>query len=183
MNFKEYQEKAIRTLVELESEKLALSHVALGLGSEIVELSTYIDEVNKIEEIGDMFWYLAGYCHIRNLQLSDYISHYPQKITILLAKNQPDFILNKLICDISNLQDIVKKFIAYNKSIDKVEESLILIDICTSLFIYGNISNSIDLQQILVKNIDKLLVRYPDKFSDMLAVNRNLEKEYESLNK
>ena len=38
-----------------------------------------------------------------------------------------------------------------------------------------------NIEQALQNNIDKLRVRYPDKFSEELAINRNLEMERKEL--
>ncbi len=179
MNIKEYQEKAIRTLAKLESPKLDLAHAVLGMGSEEVELFEYTDTINKLEEIGDMFWYLASYCHLRSLELSEFVK-FPRTTFDYDDEDNKKMIKRDLINFISQLQDIVKKYIAYNKEIDMDRERVVLIVICRSLVMYGKLTKDM-LFSILDKNINKLAIRYPDKYSDTLAVNRDLEAEYNSL--
>ena len=43
--------------------------------------------------------------------------------------------------------------------------------------------NNFDLEEILQTNIDKLRVRFPEKFTKENALNRNLEQERKTLEK
>ena len=74
MNLKEYQEQAKRTCPTLGNDKLDLAHMVLGMGSELNELDKAIfenDEVNKSEELSDIFWYIANYCTFRGFDLNE----------------------------------------------------------------------------------------------------------------
>lgn len=71
MTLKEYQKLALRTMANLGDIRLDLSHMVMGLGTELSELIESKTMVNRLEEVGDQFWYLAGYCSVRGLSLED----------------------------------------------------------------------------------------------------------------
>ena len=164
-----YQKLSKRTCKDLGSDKLDLSHMQLGIISEIPELLIALrkkDIVNLGEELGDICWYLSNYCTFRNISFSDV------KITKRVHKPNVNFMVKKVLI----YTDVVKKNIAYNKSIDiKVEKQYLeymvsfVVNMCD---FYG-----LDFENVLNKNIEKLSVRYPDIYTDFLAINRDLEKE------
>lgn len=85
-----------------------------------------------------------------------------------------------LSTEIGELTDIFKKNFAYRKDIDWINVSEELGDIFWYLVNFCNI-NLIDLEEILQTNIDKLKTRYPEKFTEKNALNRNLDAEREIL--
>lgn len=84
--------------------------------------------------------------------------------------------------EIAELQDVFKKNLAYKKEIDitNVRE-----EIGDLMWYVGNFCrmNNFDLEEILDTNIEKLKVRYPEKFTHENAINRDLKKEREILEK
>lgn len=167
MTLQEYQLSAKRTCPSLGSDKLDLSHMVLGIFSEFEEYHNATDWVNKIEEVTDIMWYLANYCTFRGHDLS----------TIWNSKKPT---IKRFTLNVSVLQDIVKKYIAYNKEINTITELEVLLNICWNL---SSMYADTNIEQALQNNIDKLKVRYPDKFSEELAINRNLEMERKELEK
>jgi NTP pyrophosphatase (non-canonical NTP hydrolase) len=78
------------------------------------------------------------------------------------------------------LLDAFKKQLAYGKEIDYVN----VMEEVGDLFWYiANLMRMLDInfQDTLQINIDKLRIRYPDKFSEDRALNRDLKKEREIL--
>jgi NTP pyrophosphatase (non-canonical NTP hydrolase) len=159
--------------------KLNLAHMALGLSGEIGELVrcvgtelkfTGVDRVNLGEELGDIYWYLANYCNMRDLPL-------PESLSI---SERDEDCLELLITSIGDLVDIVKRFVAYNKAIEKPKELDAIYNICVSLKLLET-TYKLDGSTIREKNINKLRIRYPEKFSDELAVNRDTDKERKTL--
>lgn len=76
----------------------------------------------------------------------------------------------------AEISDVFKKKLAYNKDIDwvNVKEEIgdlmwYIMNLCTF--------NDFDLEEILQTNIDKLKARFPDKFTEEKALNRNLQVE------
>jgi len=80
------------------------------------------------------------------------------------------------------LLDAYKKKFAYNKSLDKTNVAEEIGDLCWYIANLCRILN-LDLEEILQNNIDKLRSRYPEKFTEENANNRNLEEERKILEK
>jgi len=76
----------------------------------------------------------------------------------------------------AEIADVYKKTIAYKKPLDFVNIKEELGDIMWYIANLCNM-NGWDLRDIMQTNIDKLKTRYPDKFSEEEALNRNLKKE------
>jgi len=168
-----YQELAKRTCASLGDEKLDLAHMILGIISEQEELLQAIvkeDEVNMREEMSDICWYLANYCTFRGYDFNKLVEEY-----------QFDFELEEWesgVCTFdvysSKLADYVKKYIAYGKPIDRVLEERALGGIIYSFQFeecYFSFKDDLD------RNIKKLQARFPEKFSQEKALNRDLETE------
>ena len=158
MTFKDYQEQAKRTCPTLGSEKLDLAHMVLGIHSEYNEWVNATDAVNESEELADMLWYLANYCTFRNYS-------FERLFDVELPNNL------KLTFNSSKLQDLVKKYIAYNKEISISDESALLENLAFNI---KNLYRRTDIHQSLQNNIDKLKIRFPEKFTEELAKNRYL---------
>ena len=100
MEIKEYQEKAKRTMANLESHTLDNLHMCLGMQTETAEMSDVfkkyiayqkpVDWVNVKEEIGDLMWYVVNMCNINAWDLRDIMktniekleARYPEKFTV-----------------------------------------------------------------------------------------------------
>lgn len=99
MNFKEYQEKASRTLADLKKPLMNQLHMIVGMVTESSELADAykkhfaygkeLDVVNVEEEIGDLLWYVANFCTMMNFDMSNIMqkninkleARYPEKFT------------------------------------------------------------------------------------------------------
>lgn len=167
MTFKEYQEQAKRTCPSLGSEKLDLAHMTLGIHSEYNEWVDATDLINEAEELTDMLWYLANYCTFRGYNF--------ERLFDVEVENTLGVTFNS-----SKLQDLVKKYIAYNKPIDISAESILLENLAYTI---RRMYNDTSIYQSLQNNIDKLKIRFPDKFDEELAKNRNLAAERKELEK
>ena len=168
MKLQEYQEKAKRTVADLGSDKLNLAHMVMGMCTELPELEEAFwkeDPVNIGEELADIYWYISNYETFRGYDVSDFE---PMKSGAMG--------IEKLYYDIATLQDIIKKYIAYNKEINIIEERELLKDIKENIN-HIFISKRLFREEYLQKNIDKLQARYPEKFTEYDAVNRDLDKE------
>lgn len=168
-------------LIDTNALKLNLSHMLLGLNSEIKELvecvgtnlkvSSKVDLVNLGEELGDLYWYIANYANLRRVPLPDEVDMQD------LVEEQ---CLDHLIDNVGELTDVVKRFVAYNKAIDRTKEIDAVYGICQALRLFED-TYGIEGNHIRLRNINKLRARYPEKFSDDLAVNRDIEKERKEL--
>lgn len=168
MKLDQYQIEAKRTCPTLGSDKLDLAHMVLGIFSEFEEFAQAVnnnDIFNKSEECSDMMWYISNYCTFRFINLE-------------LMWNEKFYNKQPFIVNVSVLQDYIKKYIAYNRQINSEKEEEILKAI---LYNVSQMYGIIDVEKSLQNNIDKLRVRFPDKFSEELANNRNLTLEREKL--
>jgi len=84
--------------------------------------------------------------------------------------------------EVSELQDIFKKHIAYKKDIDWVNAKEELGDLLFYVASFCRINN-FSLDEIIETNVKKLESRYPNNFTEYHALNRDLDKEREILEK
>jgi len=87
-----------------------------------------------------------------------------------------------LSTECGEILDVFKKHIAYNKDIDYVNIKEELGDIMFYVVNMCNI-NEWDLRDIMETNINKLRARFPEKFTQENALNRDLETERKILEK
>ena len=87
-----------------------------------------------------------------------------------------------LVTEAGELADVFKKNLAYNKPIDWINVQEEIGDLLWYIAGLCNINN-FNLDAILQNNIDKLRKRYPEKFTENEAINRNLEQERKILEK
>jgi NTP pyrophosphatase (non-canonical NTP hydrolase) len=181
LKFEEYQVLSQRTCAslgngDLNSVKADLTHMVLGIGSELNELDDAIsnnDIVNIGEELGgDVSWYLANYCSMRGINFSEFEGFYTQFNEVM----EPNNALNSLYYHTSKLQDLTKKFMAYGKEIDRDKEKDVLLNIVgASASLCA--TYKINVFEQLYKNIEKLKARFPDKFTTEAAINRDTDVE------
>ena len=84
--------------------------------------------------------------------------------------------------ELGELADPFKKEIFYGKELDKTNVAEEIADKMWYLVNLARIEN-IDLVKALQNNIAKLKVRFPDKFTEQNAIERNLEAERVELEK
>ncbi|MDR1018993.1 MAG: hypothetical protein LBM02_09880 [Lachnospiraceae bacterium] len=188
MTISEYQKEAKRTVGDLGSLKLNLAHMVMGITSELEEIyraSLKNDIVNLNEEIADVIWYLANYCTFRNFNFEEIIGNIMYKSIFdldILEFDKDDIIDNLPVLEtsVSLLTDYVKKYVAYNKPFDVKKEKQAILGIVLAL---TNLTLDFNFDTDLQKNIDKLKQRYPEKFTEERALNRDLEVERKILEK
>lgn len=84
--------------------------------------------------------------------------------------------------ELGELADPYKKQIYYGRELDKTNVAEEIADQMWYIVNLARIEN-IDLVKALQNNIAKLKVRFPDKFTEQNAIERNLEAEREQLEK
>jgi len=87
-----------------------------------------------------------------------------------------------LCTESGEIQDMMKKHIFYGKDIDKVNLKEELGDLMWYIAIACD-EIDISLEEVMQTNVDKLRARYGEKFTEEAALNRNLLKEREILEK
>lgn len=168
MNLKDFKIECKRTCPTLGGGMAVdLSHMVLGMNTEVVELKAAIrngDEVNILEEISDLMWYYCNYLTFRGIELPTASSYFITNY------------IDNLYDTICLLQDLVKKNLAYGKDIPLQEEAECLREILA--LVQGACKYyDLNLEEGLEKNITKLKKRFPDKFDAELAINRDVVAE------
>jgi NTP pyrophosphatase (non-canonical NTP hydrolase) len=85
-----------------------------------------------------------------------------------------------LSTEVGEFTDVLKKWVFYGRPVDEVNLEEELGDL---MWYVAEAANALgaDLGKIMATNIEKLRARYPDKFTEFDAQNRNLAKEREIL--
>lgn len=201
MKLSQYQIEAKRTLPELENHEIDVLHMIMGVNTEIGEILdiykrkiAYGKELNMIhlsEELGDTFWYLVNLCTLEDIELSDNELDFKDELKefekLFLNSGQlviekyftfdnyfksPETFSNGILCFLSEFNNLVLQR---------------YIDTEVQFYVYGLYKMfcmiGIDVEKSLQNNIDKLKVRYPEKFDITKAINRDLESERKELEK
>ena len=156
-------------------------HAADGLVTEIGELAEWLlykkGRVNLKEEIGDTMWYIALFMRTVDFK----IIGLPPAFKFWLTKYyvrwfKKESIILECISLCAQIKDIYKKHKFYGKSVDKAQ----LINYLSQLYI--KLSNllyayDINIEDVMELNITKLRNRFPNKFTNTDAINRNVENE------
>lgn len=164
---------------------IRMMHGVLGLASEIGEVQQVLDNenldsVNLLEEMGDVYWYMGVITDHLGFSPSSVFSDsvYPHQDSLSPKDRKEDLqsTIHSLSVEISNLVDLLKKRLIYGKEIsaNTVFTYLVAMDhnINYALSLY-----SMSGAEARVVNIAKLKKRYPQKFTEEAALNRNLEAE------
>ncbi len=87
-----------------------------------------------------------------------------------------------MVTESAELMDAFKKHIFYGKALDEVNTKEEIGDIMWYIANFCRLKGYY-LEEIMQTNINKLKVRYPEKFTNELADNRNLDAERKELEK
>ena len=170
-NYNEYQNKALRTLND-KGKELNILHCVMGMTGEIAEYLDTADVEKSLRELGDCLWYSAVLAHVFGYSL-DVVrdkafdsfreqNRYPSAKTAIIVAGE--------------ITDMLKKHIFYNKDLpeDAIIDLLGLYILCLES-LCGQLGDK--LLAVAWGNIKKLEARYPEKYTDQLAINRNEEAE------
>ena len=157
-----------------------MSHHTLGMATEYDEIIKClsrddVDYVNLSEEIGDFLWYHRAYTIQRNIDVFAYQFREAGSMSSYVDTS----LLKVLLTKILEFQDCVKKYIAYNRGFDEdiklYQMFSIINDICHKY--------SINPKESMYRVVEKLKVRYPEKFDESNAQqeNRDLKAERDKL--
>lgn len=167
---------SIDTLDYLENIFMAADriHMAAGVVSETHELLTAKDRINVSEELADKCWYLSGLLFLNNNRQVNHLFDFKFETNFDGSVPKWNDLLKQLGLLDHKIIDSAKKELAYNKaneiSNEVIEDYLDLINEFANLF-------KIDMNVALANNINKLYIRFPDKFTQENAIFRNIEAE------
>ena len=193
MNFTEYESLAKRTLKELPRLK-HIEHMVMGMSGELGEIvDAYkkylvygkpLDKVNIIEEVGDFTWYAILLGFVYNIKPEDieiyFFLEYSRTVELLKGTNEDENLPVFLLGASSNINEVCFRLLAleeYESGPEKIEivnnYLKLLWKVVTSLIVMLDIN----IEQVFEANIAKLAARYGDKYSDLAAITRDLDKE------
>lgn len=145
------------------------AHAALGISTEAFELFTAVDEVNAVEELGDLAFYVVA---ARNVLFNAGVSGEREN-----ADDVEDKGIEARVCE---LQDLAKRWMAYGKLPDfgKVDTVLSCI-LGYGIGVVDREASQVEatLDNAIEANRRKLNVRYQAGFSTQAALNRDLAAE------
>lgn len=184
----EYQGLAVRTCPDLPLEHGNERHMNLGVITEIGEVLDIfkknlaygkpIDVVNLGEELADMSWYIVNKCRFNNLPLDDNFDEVKAEVKEMLDTQMfSEQGLSKELRAEALMHPILQAYCGPTNSIFNAP--------IIQLAMLANIAEwfELDFFQLLTNNINKLKVRYPEKFTEEAALNRDLEAERVELEK
>jgi NTP pyrophosphatase (non-canonical NTP hydrolase) len=158
-----------------------LLHAAMGLCTESAETFECTDQQHSLEELGDVCWYIA-------LGL-DAIGRSWEDAPILTEAVFLDMVRGEdaavsLTLHSTDILDMVKKAVFYGKAIDqdKLYDSFVMVK---NVISYGMIFSGMPytLDEVVNANVKKLTARYPGKFTEEAAVNRDVKEEYAAMSR
>lgn len=170
----------------IDDRMIRLLHGGLGLSSELAELVNALDSEDKIdwvnvaEESNDLSWYCAiivnalGFDH-------DEISRFESDLNndwhlVKGGLHSLRHALDAATFSVGDYNDLLKKHLFYGRELnmEKLKQSLqkICMAISGICFVSGT-----TIAQGRATNIAKLAARYPDKFTEASALNRDLDAE------
>ena len=189
MNFNDYLKESSRTDLNFDGyfstrsrfgDLAAVTHFAIGLTTEACELMEcwnfsacdWEDQVHAREEVGDMWWYIAGIARLRPSVASG-ISGLDHWLPWLGSND-----ITNMVVKSGDVLDQVKRGIYYGRFDYEVFDQKVL----GAAELLVGISTSLGgAKSIMESNILKLRTRYPDSFSANLAIERDVEAERRAL--
>lgn len=187
MNLNEYQGLANRTAKIFDTRRENLIHAVLGISSEAGELCETISSAwmhlpflvdNIWEEIGDASWYAAYLCETMGWKFEELFIDpatasdlSPELSASVLGRNPPAMTL-VLSSFAGEVASIIKAHAIYNKELDELKLQRATSLYVTTLSLIADAHGFHYIDFVLRNNISKLQVRYPDKYSDVAAIER-----------
>lgn len=183
MRFDEYVENTRRTWNKKEVLEENLNHAFLGLTDESGEIAkaykrnlaygTELDKTNVAEEIGDLMYFTARVLDELQFKDSDKLYlEFNRTIKTPLKETPKASEIDVVLAIASRASNI---FVAVSTS----DGSIIVRALTDLLLAIKTLSVLIDikLDSIMEANIEKLKKRYPEKFENEKALNRDIEAE------
>lgn len=196
-----YVDRALRTecpydpvlkrLTEDGFTGIRLLHMSEGIANETGELKEVLDKFLRgegdldtlkliREEIGDLMWYSAGICYVLDMsfeEILDVMCAHPFDRTLSGWANG---MMSEIVLGSGVIAEHVKKHVFYGKDYDTEKVTNALANIVHASVGLARVLG-IDFESILKDNIAKLAARFPDKFTEIDAIERDKEAEYEAM--
>lgn len=158
-------------MIDNLKEDANIVHCMFGVQTELGEiLDLYkksfayrkpFDKTNLLEEICDIMWYVAGGCTISEIKLDSFIEPLDFHGSLIPSGNYPTLDI------MGGVYDLIINYQNHKTTLEKFLEKFV--------------TSEEELFRGLTNNINKLIIRYPDKFSSENAINRDLGAERNQL--
>lgn len=184
MNLSEYIPLATRTCKELPPHE-HLVHMALGLAGEMGELidalkrhhiyGKELDQVNIVEEVGDLAWYMANLMAVQPKAKTAY------EASLTVAPVDPGKLKTAqatLTAHILKMNELLSQTCSALIEPDSSDEGQVdcICAIAVVIFVTAQLAD-VDLEDAYDRNIEKLAHRYGDKYDDYSALHRDTDGE------
>ena len=189
MKPKEYQEAALRTLSpewNMPTNGIFITHAIMGLVTESGELlegiwdpQGYMDKTNIQEELGDLLWYVALLANILDIHFEAILNSSFEESQIA-GFEMSQMLSIRLTIISADMLDQMKKILFYKKPLDGDWLVDGLRKILTIIYQFCDVFE-IQLEEVGRINITKLKKRYPEKFTEEKAAQRDLAAERKTL--
>jgi NTP pyrophosphatase (non-canonical NTP hydrolase) len=183
LTFSEYQGLAARTANKHENEEY---NYALGLDGETGELvdavkkhvfhGHVIDKDYVKKEAGDILWYSSQLARLFEIDLSDTFEKFLSMQKIYDNSNQKEVMIISSI-NISKAVGIIAAFMyerINGNFLHRLNLERQLVSVLTDLSLLLIIAG-LDIREVAQANLDKLMARYPEGFSEERSINREEE--------
>lgn len=187
MNGQQFSQLALRTesqnfRTDIVSPRII--HAAAGIVTETGELleaiySDRLDNINVAEEIGDVAWYTALMLDCLGLKWDD-IGIPDNSMRAIISTVPLTTYAAKASIQAGRIMDAIKRGLFYAKDLNVA----VIIESLARMYdeLYGILAQfNVPIEAVWAATINKLKVRYPGKFTEDLAVNRDLEAERKAL--
>lgn len=167
-----YQEKALRTLNDKGRDQNIL-HCVMGMSGEIAEYLEAVGEKDCIAELGDCMWYSAVLLHILGHSMKDI---HGRTNGVTKGKSPRYASAKSAVLLAGENTDSLKKTIFYGKPLNEIAMAE---RVGEYVFCIESLAKQIgvNLLDVATRNIEKLTIRFPEKYEDHLAINRDEVKE------
>jgi hypothetical protein len=155
------------------------THAILGIVTEIHEYQHSVDDVNGVEELGDIAFYLVALRQVIEDHTGVALTTVEPVAQMLSAQVG---LYEYFDSEVNYLQDVAKRWVGYGKAPTHFRELFNRAVLLTALVNGDGEYPCEDLEKIQTTNMRKLLKRYPGgEFSQYHALVRDLDAEREAL--
>lgn len=186
MNFEQYAPLARRTLKVLPTLAQHITHLNMGVIGEYGELidafkkvAIYgkpVDQPNRVEEIGDIAWYAINYCEELKVDVSTLAEAFAEGHDDDDMKPSGDLFVDAGVlvmmsaASAMSCAELAEPETTATNAQDSIKGLFAILGATCRLL-------EVNIEEALDKNIAKLAARYGDKYSDYMALNRDLDAE------
>lgn len=181
-----YQQDALRTLSDkyhIGAINPDLLHGALGLATEageFLEASLYgLDRVNAKEELGDITWYIPPICRALGTtieQVEDALGAPDIGPGSVLTTPTLLDVAGRLCVEAAHVQDVLKRTVYYGAPLNS-EAIIHRLGRIIHLIRHACVLLDTDHDEVKAININKLKARFPDRFTEAGAIERDTQHE------